>query len=182
MHRLLVLAVVLVAAACSQGGAPLATSARDCNRVVERSAAFTAPHAKDTIEARSIGTDCANAVVVWTVRDPSGKPLWTHAAPYAWLHAPVDPTSRAEMETFLEKWAATPVDDTSSSPAWALGDAGTPTAWGPQGSSIFVRETYESIRAAKLPRICVPTTSDTSECIFYDAEAEAVDVHYTGAV
>lgn len=182
MRGFLIVAGALFACACSPAGAPSASSARDCNRVIERSAAFTAPGAKDTIEARSIGSACANAVVVWTVRDPSGKPLWTHAAPYAWLHAPVDPTSGAEMEGFLEKWAAVTVDDTSASPAWSADDAGMPAAWGPRGTSMFVRETYESIRTAKMPRICVPTTTDTSECIFYDAEAEAVDVHYTGAV
>jgi hypothetical protein len=182
MKQVLLLALVLLAAACARTGAPSAASGRDCNRVVERSAAFTAPNASDTIEARAIGADCANAVVVWTVRNASGKPLWTHAAPYAWLHAPVDPTSRAEMETFLEKWAGVSVDDTSASPVWSLEDEAAPAAWGPRGSSMFVRETYETIRAAKLPRICVPTTSDTSECIFYDGEAEAVDVHYSGAV
>ena len=50
------------------------------------------------------------------------------------------------------------------------------------GSTMFTRETYEQIRAAGLPRICVPTTTDTSECIFYDKDAEAVDVHYAGAL
>lgn len=181
--RFVVLAAALVTvafvAACKPGGAVSAARARDCNRVVERAAAFTAPNARDTIEARAIGDDCATAIVVWTVRNGDGKPLWTYAAPYAWLSTPVNPTSKAEMETFLEKWAGVAVDDTSVSPVWSADDAAAPEAWGPTGSSMFVRETYQSIRAAMKPRICVPTTSETAQCIFYDAEAEAVDVHYS---
>jgi hypothetical protein len=117
---------------------------------------------------------------VWTVRNPAGKPLFAHAAPYEWIHKPVDPTSLTEMQAFLDRWAGTPVDDTSGSPEWKAEDLAAAEAWGPDGSSMFVRETYESIRAAKLPRICLPTSSDAYQCIFYDAEAEAVDVHFSG--
>lgn len=149
-----------------------------CTRVVERSASFTGPG--DVIEARSFGSDCASAVVVWTLRTAAGKPVWSYAAPYEWLASPVDPTSASELESFLEKWAGVAVDDTSASPAWPAGGETAPEAWGPSGASVFLRETYESIRAAKMPRVCLPTSKDSWQCLFYDAQAEAVDVHFSG--
>jgi hypothetical protein len=176
--RFLVLALGLLVSACTPGGASLRGAG--CNLVAERTAAFTGPGVRDAIEARAIGRDCAGAVVVWTVRNAAGKPLFAHAAPYEWIHKPVDPTSAAEMQAFLDGWANAPVDDTSASPEWKAEDLAAAEAWGPGGASMFVRETYESIRAAKLPRICLPTSSDAYQCIFYDAEAEAVDVHFSG--
>lgn len=160
----------VVKTAAAQGGA--------CARVVERAAAVTGPG--DVIEARAIGDDCANAVLVWTLRTAAGKPIWTYAAPYEWLATPVDPTSASELESFLERWAGVTVDDTSASPVWSVEDAAAPEAWGPAGASIFLRETYESIRAEKMPRVCLPTSKESYQCIFYDAEAEAVDVHFSG--
>ncbi|TPW05859.1 MAG: hypothetical protein FD124_1973 [Alphaproteobacteria bacterium] len=114
------------------------------------------------------------------MRNAAGKPLFAHAAPYEWIHKPVDPTSAAQLQAFLDSWASAPVDDTSASPEWKADGVTAPEAWGPGGASMFVRETYESIRAAKLPRICLPISSDAYQCIFYDAEAEAVDVHFSG--
>lgn len=176
--RILALAALLLLVACNQGGG--ASLGGGCNLVAERTAAFTAPGAQDVIEARAVGRDCAGAVVVWTVRNGAGKPLFAHAAPYEWIHKPVDPASPKEMQTFLDSWANVPVDDTSASPEWKTEELAAAGAWGPGGASMFVRETYESIRAAKLPRICLPISSDAYQCIFYDAEAEAVDVHFTG--
>ncbi len=178
--RLLILAVTFLLVACKPGAIGPSSNAAGCAMVAERTVAFTAPGARDTVEARAIGPDCAGAVVVWTVRNAAGKPLFAHAAPYEWVHKPVDPTSTAQMQAFLDSWAGAPVDDTSASPEWSAGDLAAPEAWGPGGASMFVRETYESIRAAKLPRICLPTSSDAYQCIFYDAEAEAVDVHFSG--
>ncbi|MDZ4775642.1 MAG: hypothetical protein SGJ23_02535 [Alphaproteobacteria bacterium] len=175
---LTVIAAVLALGACKPATKTASAHGGACGRVVERAATVTGPG--DVIEARAIGADCPNAIVVWTLRTSTGKPVWTHAAPYEWLATPVDPTSTSEMETFLETWAGVAVDDTSASPVWSAEDAGAPEAWGPGGSSMFLRETYESVRAAKLPRVCLPTSKESYQCIFYDAEAEAVDVHFTG--
>lgn len=178
--RILVLATLLLLSACKPGAGSAPLGGGGCNLVAERTVAFTAPGASDTVEARSFGRDCTGAVVVWTVRNAAGRPLFAHAAPYEWIHKPVDPTSAAQMQSFLDGWAGAPVDDTSASPEWKIEDVAAPEAWGPGGRSMFVRETYESIRAAKLPRICLPISSDAYECIFYDADAEAVDVHFSG--
>lgn len=180
--RALLIAIAVIAAACSPKAPADAPLGADCNHAVSRTVAFTAAEAKDTVEARSIGDTCNTAVVVWTLRDATGKPLWTHSAPYAWLSAPTDPRSVAEMLTFLERWAGVAIDDTSASPAWALESEGGPEGWGASGGSMFTRNTYETIRTARLPRICVPTTSERYQCIFYDAQAEAVDVHFAGGV
>lgn len=178
--RPLVIAILLVLAACKPGAGPAAPGAGGCNLVAERTVAFTSSAPRDTIEARAVGRDCVGAVVVWTLRNGAGKPVFAHAAPYEWVHAPADPTSAVQMQAFLDGWADARVDDTSASPEWKAEDATPPEAWGPGGASMFVRETYESIRAAKLPRICLPTSSDAYQCIFYDAQAEAVDIHFSG--
>lgn len=178
MRFLLTATAALLALGACKPATHQTASGGACARVVERAAVVTGPG--DVIEARAIGPDCAKAVVVWTLRTGAGKPVWTYAAPYEWLAAPADPTSVAEMQTFLERWAGVTVDDTSASPVWAVEDVAAPEAWGPAGSSMFLRDTYESIRAAQMPRVCVPTSKETYQCIFYDAEAEAVDVHFTG--
>jgi len=182
--RLMLTAIAALVAlgACSPstnaGGARDGARVGACARMVERAATMTGPG--DVIEARAIGDDCANAVVVWTLRNGAGKPIWTYAAPYQWLATPVDPTSASEMDAFLESWAGVAVEDTSASPVWPAEDLAAPEAWGPAGSSMFLRETYESIRAAKMPRVCLPTSKESYQCLFYDAEAEAVDVHFSG--
>jgi hypothetical protein len=89
------------------------------------------------------------------------------------------------LRTGVDSWsgevqAGVAIDDTSVSPVWAPEREGGPEAWGPSGGSMFTRETYETIRAARLPRICVPMTRERYQCIFYDAQAEAVDVHFAG--
>lgn len=172
------IAAALALGACQPAPGQATAPGGGCARVVERAASVTGPG--DVIEARAIGASCANAVVVWTLRTAADKPVWTFAAPYAWLAAPVDPTSLSEMDAFLERWAGVTVDDTSASPVWSAEEEAAPEAWGPAGTSMFLRETYESIRAAKMPRVCVPTSKETYQCIFYDAEAEAVDVHFSG--
>lgn len=172
------LAALLALSACNPATKQATAQGGKCARVVERAAVVTGPG--DVIEARAIGDDCANAVVVWTLRTAAGKPIWTHAAPYEWLANPVDPTSTSEMETFLEQWAGVTVDDTSASPVWSAEDVAAPEAWGTGGSSMFLRDTYESIRAAKMPRVCLPTSKESYQCIFYDAQAEAADVHFNG--
>ncbi len=178
--RVLLFAIAVMAVACSPKPPADAPTGADCNHAVSRTVSFTATDAQDTIEARSLGSSCETAVVVWTLRDAAGKPLWTHAAPYAWLSTPTDPRSVAEVQTFLERWAGVAVDDTSASPAWALDSPGGPEGWGASGGSMFSRDTYETIRAARLPRVCVPTTAERYQCIFYDAQSEAVDVHFSG--
>ena len=178
--RALLIAVAAIAAACSPKAPADAPRGGDCNHVISRTVAFTAANARDTVEARSVGPSCETAIVVWTLRDAAGKPLWTHAAPYAWLWASADPRASDELRTFLERWAGVAVDDTSASPAWARDKAGGADGWGASGGSMFARDTYETIRTARLPRICVPTTSERYQCIFYDPQAEAVDVHFAG--
>jgi hypothetical protein len=179
MIRCVLVAFALLSVACTpKTGAPTQVSA-DCNRVVERRVSFTAPDAADVVEARAIGATCETAVVVWTLRTAKGAPLWAHAAPFSWLHEGASAPNAAQMQTFLDGWAGVAVDDTSASPPWPDAEAAAPAGWGPGGTSMFGRETYESIRAAKLPRLCVPTTRDTTQCLFYDADAEAVDVHFT---
>ena len=173
------LATVLTVA-CSPKAPADAPLGGDCNHAVTRTVAFTAVNAHDLVEARSLGASCDTAVVVWTIRDAAGKPLWTHAAPYAWLSTSSDTRSVAEMMTFLEGWAGVAVDDTSASPVWAHDKEVGPEGWGASGGSMFTRDTYETIRTERLPRICVPTTSERYQCIFYDAQAEAVDVHFAG--
>lgn len=178
--RLLLTAIgaLFALGACTPATKPATAQGGACARVVERAAVVTGPG--DVIEARAIGEDCEHAVVVWTLRNAARKPIWTYAAPYEWLAASIHPTSPAAMESFLEQWAGVTVDDTSASPAWSADDAAAPEAWGTGGTSMFLRETYESIRAAKMPRVCLPTSKDSYQCIFYDAEAEAVDVHFSG--
>lgn len=165
-------------AACAPASPPATVVEAGCERQVERTVAFTGPDVKDTVIARALGDTCESAVVVWVLRDAAGKVLWTHAAPYVSLAQAADTASVAEMGAFLDQWAAAPVDTTAASPAW--GADAPPDAWGPTGHSMFARETYETIRAAALPRLCVPTSRETYQCLFYDATAEAVDVHFHG--
>ncbi|MDX2235370.1 MAG: hypothetical protein NW200_12805 [Hyphomonadaceae bacterium] len=162
--------------ACGPAPAPAPVAETGCERQAVRVVSFTAPDARDTITARALGDACATAVVVWTLQDGAGKVLWTHAAPYDAFAAAADPSSAPEMGAFLRTWTEVAVDDTAASPPWV--EDGAPEAWGPSGHSMFARETYETIRAAQLPRVCVPTSRETETCLFYDAQAEAVDVHY----
>lgn len=177
MRVMFALALALMTVACGPPkAAPVAEAG--CERRAERVVAFTAPEAQDRIVARALGETCETAVVVWAVQNAAGKVLWTYAAPYDALVATANAGSAAEMGAFLQTWVNAPVDDTGASPPWT--EEVPPEAWGPSGQSMFARETYETIRNARLPRVCVPTSRETTQCLFYDADAEAVDVHFAG--
>jgi hypothetical protein len=111
------------------------------------------------------------------LRSGAGAPLWTYASSYeAMGGAGGDVTA---MHAFLERWAGATVDDTGASPEWAP-DQPAPQGWGPSGSSPFPRETYETIRSARHPRLCIPTSASNMSCLFYEPMSEAVDLHFQG--
>jgi hypothetical protein len=161
----------------SQGGGESA----GCDGLkASRNVAFTEARARDTIETTALGRDCAQAVVVWTLRSEAGEALKVYAAPYAELAGVQDSAAPAGVQMFLERWAATGVDDTSASPPWPIEATFLPDEAGAGMTTQFLRETYEAIRAAKLRRLCVPTGSERFSCLFYDPDAKVVDVHFTG--
>jgi hypothetical protein len=175
------LPLLLLLAACARGPSPT-EAASGCERRAEATIAFTAPDAADQIVARALGESCEAAVVVWSLQEAgTGIVLWAYAAPYEVLATTQDVASTAEMSAFLDRWVKSPVDDTGASPAW--GDSETvPEDWGPSGHTAFMRETYESIRAARHRRLCVRTTRERFVCLFHDPRVGAVDIHFEGGL
>ncbi len=155
----------------------------EAHRVAFSTAATADQTAGDTIEARSFGPDCANAVVSLVVRAGDGAPLYAFAAPGAWTFpetvlAAADPEAEAQaMRALLRRWARTAVATTADEPRWASiasGPAPAPPAeealqapW----STTFDAATFADIRARALPMACFETSPDSAQCVYWEPAA-----------
>lgn len=169
-------------AACAPGAGPAKTppSGACADAVARATIAFTAPDAKDVVEARALGPKCESAAVVWTLRAADGALLHVQAAPYVHIAQPKDAADVRELQAFLDRWVSVTVDDTSQSPAWPAGADVLPEDAGAGAGSPLLRDTYEAVRTAKLARLCLITAHESFSCLFYDPDAKVTDVHFFG--
>jgi hypothetical protein len=172
MRSAAIFALLALLAACAQEP-PRQSGA--CALSAESQFSFSNSDAPDAAIANAFGPSCDQAVVVLTLRNSAGDPLWTHVGTYHFMvHGGppppgAAPASAADVQAFLDAWANVSVTTSAALPAWAEGAArpgeeGQPFAY----VTPFDRETYERLRAQDLAQICFAAGAETSRCLVID--------------
>jgi len=126
-------------------------------------------------EAFSNGGTCATAVVTIAVRAPDGTVLWSEAAPGAQVMIFAGVKSRGEMVKALGEWLSQDHMFKSSAdfPPWAAGDEAPKSGEFPFYPEAGVdRETYEQIRAQRLPVFCYVQGMESLACLTATADGQ----------
>jgi hypothetical protein len=186
LNRFCAIVLVALVSACTPAPAPhsgnpadAAGLPADCALSVSRPIAFTDAGGGDTIEARTLpAASCDQTVMVVSLRARDGRLLYAFAAPYGQM-TQADPTRG--MRAVLDAWVQARVDDTGAAPAWTGAGDAFPAAFGQNGGSPFMREIYEGIRADKRPRLCLATSYEAFQCLYYEAESGQVGVLFTAS-
>jgi hypothetical protein len=151
-----------------------AKAAPDCSAAAWRDWTPARGHRYRT-EAFSNGGNCASAVVTIAVRAPDGTVLWSEAAPSAHLMIFAGIKTRGEMVKALGEWLAQDHMFKSSAdfPPWAAGDDAPKSGEFPFYPEAGVdRETYEQIRAQRLPVFCYVQGMESLACLTVTADGQ----------
>lgn len=152
-----------------------------CARAADRELRLTNSDRPERITARSSGPSCAQTIVVWTLRDARGDPLFVFASTFSDMtNNPVDhPVSTDVMDNFLRAWVRAPIQSSEPSlPDWPDG-AESLGASAPAGASYdtpYERETYLALRARNLPLLCVLNSAESEQCLIVDPISHAPTV------
>lgn len=147
-----------------------------CARAASFEARFTGGDAADRITARSSGPTCAQAIVVWTLRDAGGDPLFVFASTYADMAESADGATSDRMDRFLRAWANRPIQRTGALPDWPP-TAYTLSADQSHGMDTpYERETYLALRERNLPLLCFANSVESEQCLIIDPLSHAATV------
>ena len=119
-------------------------------------------------EAFSNGPTCSLAVVTLVVRAPDGKVLWVDAAQTDQLMTFVEAKSRKQMARALGEWLfqSHGFKSTADLPEWKKGADAPASGEFPFYPEAGVdRETYEQIRAQRLPVFCYVQGMESLSCV-----------------
>lgn len=133
-----------------------------------------------SVEAATVGPDCARAVATLVIRNSSGEPIYADVhltSEVMTLAGAADPVA---MQTALTEWvdASDPAfADTSALPDWPA-NADAPTSgefpFYPEG---YTRESWLALRAARDPVFCYVQGMESLACIIYgDGGIERIGV------
>lgn len=139
--------------------------------------------APDTVHTSAEGPSCDQAIVVFTVRNASGDPLWTFANTYYDITAggspppESDPATDADVQAFLASWANVTLLSSEELPAWTEAMSRPGEGVEPLGyESPFDRETYEALRTRGLGTICYAVAVAAVQCLVIDPASNSPTV------
>lgn len=124
-----------------------------------------------TIDAVTVGPDCANAVALLTIRAADGSLRYQDSFETAYVMLLGDKADPSAMKTGLEEWvdvSNSSLDNTGKLPKWAEG-ADAPEA----GEFPFYPDPgvdqsyYEELRAANQPMLCFVQGMESSACLAF---------------
>lgn len=134
-----------------------------------------------SIEATTVGPDCARAVATLVVRNSSGEPIYADVRVANHVMTLASVQDPATMQTALTEWVDTSnaaMVSTSALPEWAA-NAEAPSS----GEFPFypeeghTRESYAALRAANYPMFCYVQGMESLACItFGDGGIERIGV------
>lgn len=156
--RFLLVALVLLAAACAQ-------QPREACDVTETNViAFSAPDAHDVVTVRATGPSCDKAIALYAIRDAEGRPIWAWASSIKQAFGDVVDAKGAHLDEFLKRWSKPTITTTASVPDFSRLAPGQTT---------LDRLTYQDIRARNLPMLCHFSGTAKETCIFWEPVAGA---------
>lgn len=176
MRIVLAVAALALAAACAP-----ATETEQMSEGCDARATntWTAEDAQLSVEATTVGPDCARAVATFIVRDGSGVPLYAeaHVAEDIMTLAPA--RDQAAMQTALREWVTpgTTMISTSALPEWPANAAAPQNGEFPfYPESDFDRESYAVLRQNNLPLFCYVQGMESQACIMFSGEGEVTKI------
>jgi hypothetical protein len=134
-----------------------------CDIKVTQATAIRSWMAPDRVTIMATGNDCASGSVRVTLETIEGRALYTLQAPARDFGIPATASPdqiRDRLTTLLPANAV----KSSAYPAWAEGSE-SPTR------SEFTRETYEAIRQADAPVICLKLPTSAQRCVAQDPKS-----------
>ncbi len=129
-----------------------------------------------TVEASSVGADCANAEATITLRraDGGGGAMYSQVFPANQIRVLAGANTVADMERRLQEWVSpsAALDSTGDLPEWAAnaavpGESESP--FHPYGG--MDRAAYDALRAADAPMFCFVQGMERQACFWLDAGA-----------
>lgn len=185
MRLRLALAASLVAlAACQPAAAPPSgdaapaaapaaladTAAAGCAASIEVPWGPIGPsdHPSYRVEAFTTGSVCESSVVTLLVRARDGFPIYAWARPVQYLFALKDAKDPAGMQAALGEWISRAKENetTASLPPWEETEGQPKRAEFPfMPAESYSAETYDILKADKLPMLCFPQGSESEQCL-----------------
>ncbi len=124
-----------------------------------------------SVEATTLGPDCARAVATLVVRNSSGEPIYAEAHVTSDVMTLATVQDSAAMQTALTEWvdaSNAAMASTGALPEWA------PNADAPSDGEFpfypeegYTRESFAALRAANYPMFCYVQGMESLSCITY---------------
>lgn len=167
MRFIMIAGALALAAACTQPASQ--TAAAGC--AVSVSTPWRPLSGTEfTVEASSMGADCAKAVATIVVRDVQGSALWAQA--YSTEHVMLladarDPTAmRAALSEWIDPAGNTTMQTTGALPEWpANADSPQNGEFPFYPDEAVNRETYNEIRTGDTPLYCYVQGMESLACV-----------------
>jgi hypothetical protein len=143
-----------------------------CDVKVSQATAIRSWKAADRVTIMATGNDCASGSIRVTLETNEGRALYTLQAPARDFGIPATASPdqiRDRLTTLLPAQAV----KSSAYPAWAEGSE-SPTR------SEFTRETYEAIRQADAPVVCLKLPTSAQRCVAQDPKSGQLRVFARG--
>ena len=172
--------LLAVAAFAPLAFAPVTAKPARCDLSVTRTIPFTKAGARDVLEVRASGIECAKTVVTISIRRANGTPVAAFATPFAWLHDEIDlskPLKRATLDRHLQTYVADAQLDIGASqlPSWTSDDQTPGFSQGHELTSPLPREQYETLRQAKPNMLCLRDAHETFVCYAWDKKGDRAE-------
>lgn len=133
-----------------------------------------------SVEANTVGPDCARAVATLVIRNASGEPIWADARISSDIMTLAPAHDPAAMNAALGEWTtnSSVMQSTSALPEWPA------NATGPENGEFpfylnegYTRESYEAMRTANDPMFCYVQGMESLSCVIYgDGGIEQIGV------
>lgn len=167
MRNLAIVGALALLAACAPAQETEVMSAGCDARGV---GAWAAGDAQFSVEATTVGPDCARAVATLVIRNASGEPIWADARVAADIMTLAPAHDIAAMNAALGEWTtnSSTMQSTSALPNWPA------NAGGPQSGEFpfypndgYTRESYSAMRTANDPMFCYVQGMESLSCLIY---------------
>jgi hypothetical protein len=152
--------------------AAASVDANTCSVRVSEGAAVRSWNLKDKVSASAIGATCGNSIIRIMLETPEGSALYALQAPARDFGISETATAEEVREKLMTLLPTNAVR-AAAYPAWDA-DGPAPT------NTEFTRETYEAIRAANHPVICLKLPSASQRCVAADPATKQIKVFSRG--
>lgn len=154
--------------AAMAAGSPVA----QCDVKVSQATAIRSWKAADRVTIMATGNDCASGSIRVTLETNEGRALYTLQAPARDFGIPAT-ASPDQIRDRLTTLLPTNAVKSSAYPAWMEGSE-SPTR------SEFTRETYEAIRQADTPVVCLKLPTSAQRCVAQDPKSGQLRIFARG--